>query len=377
MSSFIIRFVFATILIDFCHGSGTSPETSKTNHSDMSSSIEAHENITFAASFGVPLVGVPHDIPSTSLLNQLQNIWFSVASAMSVALLIIIYSYLRNIGLVNECVMLHLYKDVVAIFIFMRIAQITKGIVGSFTLTKSTDQKTMNQISAQILSFTLFASTFAILTLLNIISAIRLYIAKKMVLDPPIPWDKDEKFGIKMIRLVVGVVSFGCPLILFLFEVYPRIYFDFVNQPHPKSSLLFTGPCIIQVIVLLTIMLAEKCYKKNEDQLTSTIIPYQVNYFLLCNIMMYGYILFELSAQLLHPDTRWTIFQILISILGLTTPIIGIMRSEKLATYSFKFLKERYEDAFIFSIFSVPILLSLCMYCSLSFLYWIYDVVRL
>ena len=54
-------------------------------------------------------------------------------------------------------------------------------------------------------------------------------------------------------------------------------------QPHPKSSLLFSGPCIIQLVVLLIIMVAEKCYKNNEDQLTSTIIPYQVNYFLLCN----------------------------------------------------------------------------------------------
>ena len=121
-------------------------------------------------------------------------------------------------------------------------------------------------------------------------------------------------------------------------------------------------------------MLAEKRYKKNEDQLTSTIIPYQVNYFLLCNILMYGYVLFELSAQLLYPDTRWTVFQILMSILGVTTPIIGIVRSEKLSTYSFKFLKERYEDTFAFSIFSVPMLLTFCMYCSLHLMYWIFDV---
>ena len=206
MPSFSIRFVFATILIGFCYGSNPSQEMSKTNHSDVSSSSETHENITFAASFGSHLVGVPYDAPTTSWSNQFQNIWFSVASAMSVALLIIIYSYLRNIGLVNECVLLHLYKDVVAIFIFMRIVQITKGIVGSFTLTKSKDQTSMNQISAQILSFTLFASTFAILTLLNIISAIRLYIAKKMVLDPPMPWDNDEKFGIKIrYQFLLGV----------------------------------------------------------------------------------------------------------------------------------------------------------------------------
>ena len=374
MPSCILRFVFATMLIGYCDGSGISQETSKTNQSDVSSSSEAHENITFAASFGLNRVSEPYDVPATSWSSQLQNIGFSIASAMSVALLIIIYSYLRNIGLVNECVLLHLYKDVVAIFIFMRIVQITKGIVGSFTLTKSKDQTSMNQISAQILSFTLFATTFAILTLLNIISAIRLHIAKKMVLDPPMPWNNNENLGIKMIRLVVGIVSLGCPLILFLFEVYPRIYFDFVNQPHPRSSLLFTGPCIVQVIVLLTIMIAEKFYKTNGDQLTNNIIPYQVNYFLLCNILMYGYILFELSAQLLYPDTRWTVFQILISILGVTTPIIGILRSEKLSTYSVKFLKERYEDAFIFSIFSMPLLLSFCMYCSLNFMYWIYDV---
>ena len=145
MPSFIIRFVYATVLVGFCYGSCSSQEMSKTNLSNISSSSDAHENKSFVESFGVQRVAVANDIPSTSWLHQLQNIWFALASAMSVALLIMIYSYLRNISIVNESLLLHLYKDVVAIFIFMRIVLISKGILGSFLLTKSEEHISMNQ----------------------------------------------------------------------------------------------------------------------------------------------------------------------------------------------------------------------------------------
>ena len=306
--------------------------------------------------------------------NQLQNIVFIFACAISVALMVMIYSYLSNMNSVSECVLLHLYKDFVIVLITSRIWMVIKVIVESFTITESQSVVTMSQLSAKILSFAIFSLTNTVLMMLNIIGAIRLYMTKTMLLDPPLPWGNDDKFGVKMIRLIVGGISVGYPLILFPFEIYPKVYYDFVNQSHPKSASLFSVPCILQVVVFLTTLLVYKYYQKKEVQQTSSNIPHQVNYFVLANTLLYGSILFELSFQLLNPDTRWTMIQILVSLLAVTTPLAVIVTSEKLSTYSIKFLKEKYEDAFILSIYIVPVMLSFCMYCSLHVLYGILNI---
>ena len=195
--------------------------------------------------------------------NQLQNIFCIFACAISVALMVMIYSYPSNMNSVSECLLLHLYKDFVIILITSRSWMVIKLIVESFTITESQSVVTMSQLSAKILSFTIFALTNTVLMMLNIIGAIRLYMAKTMLLDPPMPWGNDDEFGVKIIRLIVGGISVGYPLIIFPFEIYPKVYYDFVNQSHPKSASLFSVPCILQVGVFLTIMLELPCSTEN------------------------------------------------------------------------------------------------------------------
>ena len=156
--------------------------------------------MTWNTSIGLtPLVG-PNDIQlAYPWLNQLQNIFFIFACVISVALMVIIYSYLYNMNSVNECVLLHLYKDFVAILITSRIWLVIKVIVESFTITDLHNVAIMKQLTAQILSFTIFSLTNMVLMMLNIIAAIRLYMTKTMLLDPPMPWGNDDKFGIKIL----------------------------------------------------------------------------------------------------------------------------------------------------------------------------------
>ena len=331
--------------------------------------------MTWNSTISLMSVAVPNDILIPyPWLTQLQNIFLIFACLMSVALLVIIYSYLCNMNSVSECVLLHLYKDFVAILIISRIWMVVKVIVESFTATNSQSVAIMSQFTAKTLSFTIFSLTNMVLMMLNIIAAIRLYMTKTMLLDPPMPWGNDDNFGIKIIRLIVGGISVGYPLIIYPFEIYPKVYYDFVNQSHPKSASLFSVPCIVQVAIFLATMMVYKCHRKKDAQQTNSNIPHQVNYFVLVNALLYGFILFELSFQLLYPETRWTVFQILVSLLAVTTPLAVILTSEKLSTYSIKFLKEKYEDAFLLSIFIVPVILSVCMYFSLHLLYWILNI---
>ena len=306
--------------------------------------------------------------------SLIQNIWLFISCVLSTTVLVIIYSYFHNVSIVNDCILLHLYKDFVAILIVSRIILIAEQMTVNYTITDSNEMQEMNNLLAMVLSFGLFSLTFLVLTHLNIISAIRLYTAKTMVLDPPMPWESDEELWIKMIRLAVIGISIGYPLILFPFKIYPRVYYDFVNQSHPKSSILYSGPCIALVVTFLFAILLEHYYKRNCVQETSSTIPKQVNYFVISNLLSYGYLLFELTVQMLSPDTRWVVFELLLSILAITTPSIVILRSEKLSTYFLKFLKERYDDLFIRSILVTPLFLSFIMFCSLYVVYWILGI---
>ena len=228
--------------------------------------------MTWNTTFGLPPVSAPNDIVMAyPWIDLLQNVFFTLSCVMSISLLVIICSYLHNMRSVNECVLLQLYKDFVDILIISRISLVMKGIVTTFTITDSQNVATMNQLTAKVMSFSLVSLTNLVLLMLNIIGAIRLYMTKTKMLDPPMPWGNDDDCGIKIIRLIVGVISVGYPLVLFPFEIFPKVYYDFVNRSHPKSALLHSVPCIVQVVVFLTTMLVENVSgKKNCNKQAQT-----------------------------------------------------------------------------------------------------------
>ena len=344
-------------------------------HSDINNSPKTTEAMSWNKTVDFPPVSLPNDIQlAYPWLNQLQSIFLIIACTMSIVFLVMIYSYLQNMNSVKECILVHLYKDFVTIMIISRIWLVMKGTVAIFTITEVQHQTTMSQLTAKILSFTFIALANFTLLILNIIGALRLYMTKTMVLDPPMPWGIDDDCGIRIIRLIAGGMSVGYPLMLFPFEIYPKVYYDFLNQSHLKSSSCYVIPCIVQLLVFLTSMIVEKCHQKKRLQEISPNIPKQVNYFVLVIILMYTFILFEVSVQLLNPHTRWAVIQTLATFLSVTTPLAVILRSEKLSTYSTKYVKEKYEDAYILSIYVVPVMLSFCMYSFLYVLYWILNI---
>ena len=114
------------------------------------------ETMTRNISFGVPPAVAPNDIQlDYPWIDLLQNVFFILSCAMSISLLVIIWSYLQNMRSVDECVLLHLYKDFVAILILFRIALVIKGIVTTFAITYSQNVATMNQLAAKIMSSTI------------------------------------------------------------------------------------------------------------------------------------------------------------------------------------------------------------------------------
>ena len=114
-------------------------------------------------------------------MNGILNIWFLLSIVLAILSSMMIYSYLHNISLVNECVLLHSIKDIVAISIFIRVVMVVKWMV-NFSKLDSIENTTMDPLKAKIVAFVFFSFVLYTLLFSNVISFIRLYIAKTMVL---------------------------------------------------------------------------------------------------------------------------------------------------------------------------------------------------
>ena len=148
------------------------------------------------------------------------------------------------------------------------------------------------------------------------------------------------------------------------------MYYDFVfaKGDVPKSSFLFTTILALALIIFVITVMVEECYKKIAPQKNQT-LPKQVNYILLTNVIVYGYIIFEMIFKLLDSNARWIVFQILMSIMGLSTPVIAILRSDKLLSYSIRYIRDVYYNAYLYYMYAIPLLLSIFMYLSLYVVY--------
>ena len=94
-------------------------------------------------------------------LHRANILVFLLSCIPSTAVAMIIWSYLQNLSLVNEGILLDLYKDVVVNLIVIRIALLVKGII---RVIEFSDQPTeMNPMQAKITFFIVFAISFSFL----------------------------------------------------------------------------------------------------------------------------------------------------------------------------------------------------------------------
>ena len=305
-------------------------------------------------------------------LHRANTLVFLLSCIPSTAVAMMIWSYLRNLSLVNEGILLDLYKDVVVNLIVIRMALLVKGIIR--VIGFSDQPAEMNPMQAKITFFMVFAISFSFFVQLNIIGIVRLYIAKKRVLDPPMPRN-DEKLGLKIIRTLVVISSIGIPSILYIFKVYPKMYYKFVHEQHtvPISSHLYSSFIIFLVIMLVITIIAERYYSKEAQDKMATIIPYQI-YFILVPTILLNNELFEILFSAVEPAIREEIYELLTSISGIVTSMIIVFSSNTLLNYATKLVKEKLEELFFRSIYVIPLLLLIFLNGFLAFVFWVSDV---
>ena len=303
-------------------------------------------------------------------------IFASLSMIISNLLLYVIISFLKSISLVKQCLMICVYEDLAMTMICLNSVWEIRLLL-SYSIG---DGLGITQTISLILSFCAFCLIGLLLLLMNFVSALKLYMNKTNLLDPPMPWGDDEKLGIITIRIICAILIIGVTATLYGLSIYPKLYYlfagldsnDFFKQP--KVSIIYPFILLFLISTSLFTFLGAKFYKFRSLQLNEVPVPRQINYFLWMNMIFVSLSIFSSMFDLLSETNHWKLFRLNAIILQIATPAIIILRNEQLKTYFYNFIKNKFDEMFIMQIYFTPIILSVCMYCTLHLIYVQFDI---
>ena len=308
-------------------------------------------------------------------ITSFANDGFSVFSfSFSLIIMIAIFSFLHNSSPAKECILLYLHKDLLVMLISLRSMWCLKILL-------TDDQSGMGEYTAKALLFCLWSMIFTVLALINMISALKLYIIRTVVLDPPMPWGTDEKIGMACIRSILGLIAVGYPSILFGIGLYPTAYYSFAKESpgliHTNlNTWLYLGPFTCLIVSFFVSSLGARIYRNTAKEQINDIIPRQMTYFSWLSVITLSFVICILLSENIGipAPLRWSILQLMISIIQLIIPLSVVLNVEQLQTYSITFVKNILEDTFFFNLYIIPPVLAILMYVTLYFVYKVFGI---
>ena len=181
---------------------------------------------------------------------------------ISTMLIILIFSYLHNVALEKECVLVYLYKDVLINIILLNCMRLITLI-----LCYSIDNGVRMDITqAKVVSSVIIYLVIWLLLLLNVINAVKCQISVSKVVDPPMPWGDDEHFGIRLIRLSCFVFTTAFVALTYALGVYSLLYYvliqrDASEKVPTESTFIYFGFILFLVITGTITGLIAKFYE--------------------------------------------------------------------------------------------------------------------
>ena len=300
---------------------------------------------------------------------------FAVVSCLiSVVLLTLILLYLNSVDLAKECILLSLYKEVVIIWILINFIYMA-GTIMSYTARNGIDGFT-----AVIVPYCIHILCAMLLAVMNVIAAFKFYTMKANMVDPPMPWGDNERLGIMMIRLFIGVLSIGIVSIIYALGCYPKMcyllklgYYTSTME-FPQNSLIVPGYLFsLQIVCLLTYLRA-KYYESANNQLREGITFRQMQYFFwIVMVLFLSWHICE-TFQISGLKNQWRLLQVLASISLAVAPLLVILTTKQLKSYILKILENVLHEMFLLSIYLTPAFLLLFINGSLYLVYGIINV---
>ena len=295
----------------------------------------------------------------------------SLSMIISSLILFVIIRYLKNISLVRQCLVICIYEDLASIMICLNIVWEIRLLL-SYSIW---DGLGIAKTISIILSFCAFCLMGILLSLMNCVSALKLYMNKTSLVDPPMPWGDDEKIGIITIRIICAIPIIGITTTMYGLGIYPKLYYlfagldsnDFFQQP--QDSLMYPFMLLFLISTSLLTFLGAKFYKSKTLHHNEVAIPGQINYFLWANMIFISLTIFLSIFNLLSERNQWKLFRSNIIIIQVATPAIIVLRNDQIKTFSYNFIKDALDQIFFMQIYLTPSVLSFLMCCTLHLIY--------
>ena len=325
--------------------------------------------MSFNYKSGSPEVPNEDDLYPAVTLDYL--IFASLSMIISNLMVFVIISYLKNISLVKQCLVICIYEDLATIIICLNSVWEIRLLL-SYSIG---DGLGITKIISLVLSFCAFNLMGLFLSLMNFVSALKLYMNRTNLLDPPMPWGDDEKIGIITIRIICTIPIIAITAIMYGLGIYPKLYYlfagldsnDFFQQP--RASLVYPIMLLFLISTSLLTFLGAKFYKSQTLHPNEVAIPRQINYFLWMNMIFISLTIFLSIFNLLSERNHWKLFRLNIIIIQVATPAIIILRNDPIKTYFHNFIKDTLDQIFFMQIYLTPAVLSFLMCCTLHLIY--------
>ena len=199
-----------------------------------------------------------------------------------IALYLLILGFLNDQPIVKQGLLLYLYKDLVCMGIVLQCLLALVRVIQY----SSCNGQAMYEFLAKAISFAIYFMRLQFLAFLNVLAILKMYMIKKGIINPPMPWGDDEDLGIKMIRFVTIATAFAFTTTFYIFESYPNIYYSLLRgytnvvvvTDLPKGA---SVPLALHVFLLITVLVtyfATMYYKYTLQHNLDTGIPLQMNY---------------------------------------------------------------------------------------------------
>ena len=302
------------------------------------------------------------DDPTFRLVTGSYAIFSSIAFTISTASLGIAWAYLNSICTAKQCILTYLYKDASLIWTLINILWLVRVILCYFT----TNGLGIGIIEGKLLTFLLLVLFLLFEIIINSIAIIKFYIAKTVMLDPPMPWDDDELLGIKVIRIASCTFAFAITFVSYAIGHFPKLYYFFTVSHNSSTRLLkfnvsiFPFLIVLFFITFIVISIGEKYQKITKSKLIDTNVPREIDYYfwtiLIISVLLY-LIHSTRALEIFNRPTRLEIWQMSMSILVSVPPILVILKTKQLKIYALKMLDDIFYEVFLLSIYITPCLL--------------------
>ena len=297
------------------------------------------------------------------IVNDVLTIFISISYSMAYA---IILSYLNNVSLAKDCILLKMYKDVMSSSLWNSCFWMMKQLVRYW------NEEETSKILAMIISFAIWFGYLYMFLIITFICMYKFYMAKNKVLDPSIPMiGEDEESAVTRIRMTFGLVSLGFLSTTFGIGLYPKLFYTMIpNQTFRQDTKLsfhvYRSSLLLLLVVAVSFSVAKMFYKEESLTQLDRMIPKATKCITIATLVSLGALTIIDAVGFENEKLISDISHLILSLMKIIAPCALILRFKQLREHSIKFLRDQYDNAFFFSIYLVPscvfILLNTALY---------------